>query len=473
LLGCALLPNETTETFVWMLERLKEEMGGREPTNIMTHRDKAMKAAIAIVFPKAIHRCCKWHVLSKATEKFVWLISHEKDFAKEFDYCVNRTETPEEYEGWWAMLGEKYKLQDNEFFQSISATRSMWAPAYIRRNFFPFTGTTGRFESMNSLFKKFIHPQDSVLQFVTQYDYIMDTRVERENKEQCKGVISDPPLWGRYSFEKQAAQFYTGEVFGKFQELLRDSTRFKIGGVTADDQGWSFQVVHPMSVRVRTVSADKHATKYTCSCNMFDRDGLLFPHILKVFTNRDVDAISERYLLQRWSKEATTKVPERLSGPEPTFGVPTTNKLRYNALCRKMTSLVAEACLGPEKYTIVSVGIDKLFETVRAARDSWAIQLEVEDGVAVNVTANQKPIAKVKNPRRTNSKGRPKEKVDRFKSIVMQAREKAMKKKGKPKSAAKKPCSYRYEVGHSVQTCEYMAKAEALRAELRQTELKL
>jgi hypothetical protein len=140
----------------------------------------------------------------------------------------------------------------------------------------------------------------------------MDTRAERENKERCQGVISDSPLWGRYSFEKQAAQFYTGEVFGKFHELLRDSTRFKIGGVTADDQGWSFQVVHPTSVRVRTVSADKHATKYTCSCNMFDRDGLLCPHILKVFTNRDVDAIPERYLLQRWSKEATTKVPERL-----------------------------------------------------------------------------------------------------------------------------------------------------------------
>jgi hypothetical protein len=80
-------------------------------------------------------------------------------------------------------VGEKYKVQDNEFFQSISTTRSMWASAYFRMNFFTFTGTTGRFESMNSLFKKVIHPQDSVLQFVTQYDYIMDTRAERENKE--------------------------------------------------------------------------------------------------------------------------------------------------------------------------------------------------------------------------------------------------------------------------------------------------
>jgi hypothetical protein len=35
-----------------------------------------MKVAIAIVFPKAVHRCCKWHVPSKATEKFAWLISH-------------------------------------------------------------------------------------------------------------------------------------------------------------------------------------------------------------------------------------------------------------------------------------------------------------------------------------------------------------------------------------------------------------
>jgi hypothetical protein len=73
---------------------------------------------------------------------------------------------------------------------------------------------------------------------------------------------------------------------------------------------------------------------------------------------------------------------------------------------------------------------------------------------------------KVKNPPRTNNKGRPKEKVDRLKSIVMQAKEKAMKKKGKAKSIGKKPCSYCYKVGHSVQTYEYMAKAEPIMVEL-------
>jgi len=69
---------------------------------------------------------------------------------------------------------------------------------------------------MNSLFKKLVHPQDSVLQFVTQYEYIMDTRIEKENLEGCKGEILEPPLWGRYAFEKQAARFYTRGVFFRF-----------------------------------------------------------------------------------------------------------------------------------------------------------------------------------------------------------------------------------------------------------------
>jgi hypothetical protein len=85
---------------------------------------------------------------------------------------------------------------------------------------------------------------------------------------------------------------------------------------------------------------------------------------------------------------------------------------------------------------------------------------------------------KVKNPPRTNNKGHPKEKVDRLKSIVMQSREKAMKNNGKGKGTRKKarkmsPCSYCYEDGHNVQTCEYMAKAEAIRVEVKKTEIKL
>jgi len=140
----------------------------------------------------------------------------------------------------------------------------MWAPAYFRTYFFPFTGTIGRSESMNSLFKKVVHPQDSVLHFVTQYEYIMDTRAERENVEGCRGEISDPLLWAIYNIEKQAANLYTRNVFSKFQELLRDSKKIRMGDVAEDDHGLTIQIRNPNSSRVCNVSVSKDATSYSC-----------------------------------------------------------------------------------------------------------------------------------------------------------------------------------------------------------------
>jgi hypothetical protein len=88
LLGCALLPNQTTKSFVWVFRTLKEAMGGLEPRNIMTDQDKAMNSAIALVFPDAVHRCCKFHVVSKACEKLGWLINSSDEFANKFDYAL-------------------------------------------------------------------------------------------------------------------------------------------------------------------------------------------------------------------------------------------------------------------------------------------------------------------------------------------------------------------------------------------------
>jgi hypothetical protein len=49
------------------------------------------------------------------------------------------------------------------------------------------------------------------------------------------------------------------------------------------------------------------------TCSMFEQDGLLCLHILKVFTSYDVEQIPEKYLLRRWSEEATIKISENLS----------------------------------------------------------------------------------------------------------------------------------------------------------------
>ena len=109
---------------------------------------------------------------------------------------------------------------------------------------------------------------------------------------------------------------------------------------------------------------------------MFEQDGLLCPHILKVFTSYDVEQIPEKYLLRRWSEEATIKISENLLSPEACFGVPATNKLIYNALCRKMSGLAADACFAPDKYKIASQGIDEVWEDVKAVGSVASMEVD-------------------------------------------------------------------------------------------------
>ncbi|XP_041017975.1 protein FAR-RED IMPAIRED RESPONSE 1-like [Juglans microcarpa x Juglans regia] len=69
LLGAGLLSNEDTETFVWLFRMWLDCMNGRAPKAMITDQDRAMKSAIAIVFPETRHRYCLWHIMRKLPEK--------------------------------------------------------------------------------------------------------------------------------------------------------------------------------------------------------------------------------------------------------------------------------------------------------------------------------------------------------------------------------------------------------------------
>ena len=66
--GCALLVNETTKSYVWLLKTLLNAMLGNPPT-IITGDDKAMAKAIADVLPNATLRLCMWHLLQKVLDQ--------------------------------------------------------------------------------------------------------------------------------------------------------------------------------------------------------------------------------------------------------------------------------------------------------------------------------------------------------------------------------------------------------------------
>jgi hypothetical protein len=90
------------------------------------------------------------------------------------------------------------------------------------------------------------------------------------------------------------------------------------------------------------VVAVVEARIYTCQCNIFEMWVLLCPHILRLMVHLNVQQIPAQYLIKRWSATATTPAPDP-GANSFRFGVPPTNTLKYNTLCRKMNDLASDA----------------------------------------------------------------------------------------------------------------------------------
>nr|XP_051228877.1 protein FAR1-RELATED SEQUENCE 5-like [Lolium perenne] len=165
-LGCALLPDETTETFKWVFERWMHAMNQMHPDYIMTNQDQAIATAIDKVFPNSVHRCCFYHVLHLARKKLGPNLGEGHPFADAFYSCIYGTDTIEEFEFCWQHMLRSFDMAENNHLNNMWKSRKTWAPVYFRKSFFPFTSTTGRSEGLNSYFKTLVRPSDSVWNFV-------------------------------------------------------------------------------------------------------------------------------------------------------------------------------------------------------------------------------------------------------------------------------------------------------------------
>jgi hypothetical protein len=66
--GCALISDETTETYKWLLNTLSDSMFKKHPKVVVTDGDGAMREAIKAEFPNAFHRLCCWHLHQNAIQ---------------------------------------------------------------------------------------------------------------------------------------------------------------------------------------------------------------------------------------------------------------------------------------------------------------------------------------------------------------------------------------------------------------------
>ncbi|XP_022868361.1 protein FAR1-RELATED SEQUENCE 5-like isoform X1 [Olea europaea var. sylvestris] len=149
LLGCGLLSNEDTGTFVWLFRIWFECMHGQAPNAIFTDQDRAMQNAVDIVFLNTKHRWCLWHIMKKLSEKFGYHIQKSSIFSAIHE-LVYDSDNGQEFEEGWRLMLETYELHDNDWLARLYENRARWVPCLLKPTFWASMSTSQQSESMNA-----------------------------------------------------------------------------------------------------------------------------------------------------------------------------------------------------------------------------------------------------------------------------------------------------------------------------------
>ncbi|XP_016649080.1 PREDICTED: protein FAR1-RELATED SEQUENCE 5-like [Prunus mume] len=310
LFGCALLADETESTFSWLFTTWLEAMSGRQPGLIITDYDPAISRAVQQVFPQSSHRYCKWHIISKMPKELGHVYSvTPRTFQVEFDRCINKSETPDAFESTWQMLLDKYNLRGNNWLQSLCIDRKLWVPVYMRDTFFAGMYAAQRSGSVNSLFDGYVNSGTTLQDFAEQYEKALDERYEKEAKAEFETFYTKPVLKTPLPVEKQGADIYTRNMFTIFQDEVFESLLFAVK-LSTEDGGTSTYEVSRFDEEHKTyfVAFNIAEQLASCSCKMFEFEGILCRHVLAVFKATNVFTLPQCYILKRWTRNAKEEV---------------------------------------------------------------------------------------------------------------------------------------------------------------------
>ncbi|KAK9135360.1 hypothetical protein Syun_014690 [Stephania yunnanensis] len=304
--GCALLADGTESTFVWLFKTWLEAMSSRHPGLIITDHDTAIKNAVARVFPESQHRYCKGHVLGKMPGELGHSYSAlPKLFHLEFDKCVNKCGTEEEFEVAWASLLDKYNLRANEWLQSLYIDRKEWVPAFLKDTFFAGMSATQHGDSVCSLFDGYVNARTTLQDFAEQYEKALYDRLEKEARAEFETSYTKPVLKTPLPIEKQASEVYTRKMFTIFQNEVFESLVLAVRKGGEDSTTTVYEVARfDEGHKLYSVVCKVSEQIASCSCKMFESEGILCRHVLSVFKAINIFSLPSHYILKRWTRNA-------------------------------------------------------------------------------------------------------------------------------------------------------------------------
>ncbi|XP_023731549.1 protein FAR1-RELATED SEQUENCE 5-like [Lactuca sativa] len=451
LFGGALLENEKQETFEWLFEHFLKCMFGTYPNAIITDQDKAMGNAIKKVFPKTRHRFCAWHIRKHETEHLRSYVSRYSDFQETHRKWVN-SDTIEQFEATWEDMRIKYELESNCWLSDMYNQRIHWAKPFLKDIFFAGMTTIGRSESINSFFNGFVNSRTMLNEFVVQYDKAVESRRAAEEDEDFKTMNSRPVLSSVHPIEAKAGQRYTRKMFDTFKKewteaitnlthetlikTIEEST-YRVGQLDVDKKYWrivTFRSLNQVNV--------------TCSCSMYETNGILCKHSLYVMKKKNVQELSSHYILPRWTLDARYKLGS------VSIGLGEINNENgvsaYTLFCVRsnFTKLIEQSRDSPSEIQKLNTILIRLLDDQANRKTSVSLENASQSSCMGVSQVDMMPQLSIRDPLGpTTTKGRPKL-ASRIKSSL--------------EAPKKRTCSYCQGLGQYATSCSKRKADESL-----------
>ncbi|XXG57392.1 hypothetical protein AAC387_Pa03g4557 [Persea americana] len=302
-----------------------------------------------------------------------------------------RLDTIAQFEERWRQLLNDYGLGENIWLRSLYDIRERWIPAYTRNTFSAGMLTSQQTENPYSFFDGFVNKETTLQEFIKSFDKATDHRYKEECEADFQTLYSNPVLKiylpmeaqapetftsvgnsvlkMQLPLEIQAAEAYTKVVFKDFQEELVRSLCYAAEEV---EGGWELKTYRVreywQDTQQHSVTFNVSETRATCTCLMFESEGILCRHALKIFLMCGVLELPSYYLLERWTRNAKSRDVYDQQGAVMQADWKKSATMRYNDLCRRAIKCAEDGATSVEVYDMAVSAIERCRKEIVEAK---------------------------------------------------------------------------------------------------------
>jgi zinc finger SWIM domain-containing protein 3 len=228
----------------------------------------------------------------------------------------------------------------------------------------------------------------------------MKDRREKVNIEENNCLQKIPNLFSSWNVEREASRFYTLKLFNRFQEEIKGMHPLEATCDVQYGEYYKYSVYHLTERRrVRVVDYDWSNQTICCSCKLFEFEGILCSHALKVLHKRQIQRLPTKYYLGRWSRAISNEVYTDFNGETFIKEVDPTMAEDYSELSHKAQVLVGMSVLSKPRLVLAIEGLFELTERV--------VAIKIEEG-SMHVEEDEKNTTIILDPNGKKAAGQEK-----------------------------------------------------------------